>query len=61
MLVCLYACTHAPDVLVCVDACAGGEHSVCTLDAYVLACLYSRPHAPDVRKPGTCYVLGVLS
>ena len=23
-------CPHAPDVLVCVDPCAGGEHSVCT-------------------------------
>jgi hypothetical protein len=30
-------CPHAPDVLVCVDPCAGGEHSVCTFGS---CCLY---------------------
>ena len=50
----------AEGVLVAAVA-AGGEHSVCTFETCMLACFFSCPHAPGVRKPGTCYVLGVFS
>lgn len=45
-------CPHSPDVLVCVDPCAGGEHSVracvlhaCALSACVVLMVYVYVHA----------------
>jgi hypothetical protein len=52
-------CPHAPDVLVCVDPCAGGEHSVCTFETCMLACMHAA--CPDMRKRGTCSELGGFS
>ena len=44
-------CPHAPDVLVCVDPCAGGEHSVRPFEhAVLLACMRAR--TPGQRGRG---------